>query len=200
MNSAKALKTLAVIMSLTGFLLVSGCSGDQSPNNSALSSDQQSSSAVSSSDSDTMQTKDSKSTNTVAINVYFPDANGDKLIATKKQLPTNATDKYTAAVQLLVDGPISDKEGIAIIPKNTKLLSVKVNNGVATVDFSKEFKSNFAGGSTNEIMLIGSIVDTLTQFDDVKSVQFTIEGKKLDALSGHLDLTVPQTRMNDILK
>lgn len=49
-------------------------------------------------------------------------------------------------------------------------------------------------------MLVGSIVDTLTEFPEVKQVQILIEGKKVETLGGHMDLTQPLTRMNDLLK
>ena len=68
------------------------------------------------------------------------------------------------------------------MPKDTQVLSVKVNNNIATVDFNKAFKTNFTGGSTGELMLIGSIVNSLTEFKDIKAVRFTVEGKVLEAL------------------
>ena len=37
------------------------------------------------------------------------------------------------------------------MPKDTQVLSVKVNNNIATVDFNKAFKTNFTGGSTGGI-------------------------------------------------
>ena len=124
------------------------------------------------------------------VTIYFPDANGEKLIPTQRQINLNREDKYKAVVQALIDGPISDKEGIYIMPKDTQVLSVKVNNNIATVDFNKAFKTNFTGGS---------IVNSLTEFKDIKAVRFTVEGKVLEALDNHLDLTVPQERMGDLL-
>ena len=73
------------------------------------------------------------------VTIYFPDANGEKLIPTQRQINLNREDKYKAVVQALIDGPISDKEGIYIMPKDTQVLSVKVNNNIATVDFNKAF-------------------------------------------------------------
>ena len=133
------------------------------------------------------------------IIVYFPDENGEKLIPSNKTVDLSKNDKYTAALQSLIDGPIAGK-GIAIIPKNTKLLSIKIDkNKIAAVNFNKNFSSNFTGGSTGELMLIGSIVDTLTNFSEVTAVRFYVEGKPLDSLSGHMDLTVPIKRMKNIL-
>ncbi|WP_196594429.1 GerMN domain-containing protein [Pectinatus sottacetonis] len=140
-----------------------------------------------------------KKVKTQQITVYFPNENGEKLIAARRTIDLTKTDKYTAAVQELVKGPKTG-EGIAIIPKQAKLLDVKLNSkGIAIVNFDKNLVKKFVGGSTGETMLVGSVVDTLTNFPEVKSVEFFVEGKQLDTLSGHLDLTTPITRMKDIL-
>lgn len=81
-----------------------------------------------------------------------------------------------------------------------KLRSVKVQDGVATVDFSKELQKNFNGGSTGEEMLVGSIVNTLTDFPEVKKVRIRIEGEDVETLSGHMDLSEPLPRMTELLK
>jgi spore germination protein GerM len=77
------------------------------------------------------------------------------------------------------------------IPEGTRLLSLKIKNGTAAVDLSREFRDNFAGGSEEEGLMIGAVVRTLGQFPDVKRVLFLVEGKPLGTL-GHLDLSGPQ--------
>lgn len=132
------------------------------------------------------------------VTVYFPNNNGTRLVAEKRKVAAKK-DKYTAAMEELMKGT-KDKDKTVIIPKNAKMKSVKVLNGIAKVDFSKEFQTEFAGGSTGEEMLIGSIVDTLTEFDDVQKVRFLIEGKEIDSLCGHMDLSEPIARMTKLLK
>ena len=77
------------------------------------------------------------------------------------------------------------------IPKGTRLLSFKFKDDLVTVDFSREFKDNFTGGSAEEGATIGAILKTLGQFPKIKRVEFFVEGKPLDTL-GHLDLSGPQ--------
>ncbi|HET6453554.1 MAG TPA: GerMN domain-containing protein [Armatimonadota bacterium] len=77
------------------------------------------------------------------------------------------------------------------IPKGTRLLSLEVKDGLATVDLSKEFSDNFAGGSEDEALCIGAILRTLGQFPKIKKVQFKLEGEPLETL-GHLDFSGPQ--------
>ena len=47
---------------------------------------------------------------------------------------------------------------------------------------------------------MGSIVNTLTEFEEIKKVQLLVEGKKIESISGHLDLTKPVERMDSIIK
>ena len=49
-------------------------------------------------------------------------------------------------------------------------------------------------------MLVGSIVDTLTEFSEVKKVQILVEGKAVDTIAGHMDTEKPLSRMTGLLK
>ena len=142
----------------------------------------------------------------LTIKVYYPDEQGMKLIADKRTVTLDGQEKYTAAMESLLEGT-KEKGQTNIIPKQTKLRSVKVENGTATVDFTGDLRKDFVGGSTGEtlfrslrLMLVGSVVDTLTEFPEVKKVQILIDGKKVESLSGHMDLSQPMGRMADLLK
>lgn len=193
----KHLRTAAAALAAFMLLAIAGCSQDdqQKAGSSAQITAQE---AASSHDATSSAPADKAAAEN--ITVYFPDANGEKLIAARRQAPPEGEDAYKAAVQSLIDGPRSASEGISVMPKGTKLLGLSVQDRTATVDFSSEFKRNFSGGSTGELMLIGSVVNTLTQFDGIKSVRFTVEGQSLDSLSGHMDLSAPQKRMDSLLK
>jgi spore germination protein GerM len=93
------------------------------------------------------------------------------------------------AIALLAAEPI-DKSLMRVMPASTKLLSLKIQDGVAYANFSSNLK-RFGGGSANEILLVAEIVNTLTEFPEIKSVQILIEGKKAETLGGHLDISEP---------
>lgn len=194
----KPIRCLLTILSIIILLMVAGCDNQNTATsgNNPQKSNETAQTEIAVSQNDGKTATDSKKQ--IEVTVYFPDANAEKLIAAKRQIPDNDS-KYTETVNALIAGPASKAEGISVMPKGAKVLHVTVNNNTATVDFNKEFQTNFTGGSTGEIMLIGSIVDTLTEFPEIKAVQFTLEGRPLDILGGHLDLTEPISRMNDLL-
>ena len=194
----KPIRCLLTILSIIILLMVAGCDNQNTATsgNNPQKSNETAQTEIALSQNDGKTATDTKKQ--IEVTVYFPDANAEKLIAAKRQIPDNDS-KYTETVNALIAGPASKAEGISVMPKGAKVLHVTVNNNTATVDFNKEFQTNFTGGSTGEIMLIGSIVDTLTEFPEIKAVQFTLEGRPLDILGGHLDLTEPISRMNDLL-
>ncbi len=60
------------------------------------------------------------------------------------------------------------------IPDNTLLLGVTLTDGVATVDLSREFESG--GGSFSMSGRLAQVVYTLTQFPEIESVAFELDG------------------------
>ncbi len=76
-------------------------------------------------------------------------------------------------------------------PQGTRLLRVVVSDGVAEVDFSRELLDNFPGGSTTEALIVESLCRTLAQFADVENVRVLVEGKRIDTIGEHVDLSEP---------
>lgn len=131
------------------------------------------------------------------VKLYYPNDDATKLVAVMQQVPAN--DKYQASVKALMAG--TKQAGlIGIFPKEAKLRSVTVKDGLATVDFSRELTRRFVGGSTGELMLVGSLVDTLTEFPEVKKVQIKIEGQAVETIAGHMDTSAPFVRMEKLIQ
>lgn len=76
------------------------------------------------------------------------------------------------------------------IPAGTKVLSVTTKDKIATVDMSKETEAGF--GSMDEMILVEGILKVMSQFKDINAVQFLVEGKKIESIGGHIDLSEPQ--------
>ena len=67
----------------------------------------------------------------------------------------------------------------SVIPENTKLLDVSLEDGLLKIDFSKEFLN-----TTKEIeeIMIEAIVYTLTEIDGIDKIMIFVEGTKLEVL------------------
>ena len=67
----------------------------------------------------------------------------------------------------------------SIIPENTKLLDVSLEDGLLKIDFSKEFLN-----TTKEMeeIMIEAIVYTLTEIDEIDKLMIFVEGTKLEVL------------------
>jgi len=93
----------------------------------------------------------------------------------------------TAAMGFLLDGP-SDMEDptrpalFTTIPDGTRLLGITIDDGIATVDLSREFESG--GGSASVFGRLAQVVYTLTQFPTVDAVTFKLDGEPVTVFSG----------------
>ncbi|MEA2434095.1 MAG: hypothetical protein QOG54_1552 [Actinomycetota bacterium] len=96
--------------------------------------------------------------------------------------PIDKTERIgTAALELLMQGPISDAHGTAI-PGDVQVLGLTIDNGEATVDLSSGFESG--GGSLSMRMRVAQVVYTLTEFPTVKTVFFKLDGQPVEAIGG----------------
>ena len=102
----------------------------------------------------------------------------------KRSVPKNMS-PLTTAINLLLQGPdttkTEERNCISLIPQGTKLMSARVDNGIAYLSFSEDFEFNTLGaeGYMGQLM---QIVYTASNFSTVKSVQFLVEGEKKDYL------------------
>ncbi len=109
------------------------------------------------------------------VRVYFMRA--DKVATARRQV-ADASGK-DQAVQALLSGPNDFERSIGMstdIPAGTKLLGINVTDGTATADLSNDFQS----GASATQPRVAEVVFTLTQFDDVRQVTITLNGKPIE--------------------
>jgi len=81
------------------------------------------------------------------------------------------------------------------LPSGTNVLSVRTIDDPCTVDFSREIRTMNMGPDW-EAAVVSAIVRTLSQFRDVNSVVILVEGKPVETLAGHVDVSRPLTLEN----
>ena len=109
-----------------------------------------------------------------SVQLYFPSATGRMLVPVTRTVFSPA-DLSTAILEL-AKGPRSDSGLEAPLPSDCGIRSVSLKNGVATIDFSKEFAA-IAAHSDGGRQALQAIICTASQFPGVKSVKVTVEGK-----------------------
>ena len=200
MNQPLKLSLVTLLVAL--LLIVAGCSNETTSNTNSSSNTSTSSQAAqetTTSGDKTATNNKTKASETITVKLYYPDEQGLNLKTESRTIKVENNDKYTTTIKALLVG--TNEKGLTnIIPKQAKLNSVTVKKNVAYVDFSQSLVKSFVGGSTGEEMLVGSIVNTLTEFPEINAVQILVDGKKIDSLSGHLDLSEPISRMKNLLK
>ncbi len=77
------------------------------------------------------------------------------------------------------------------LPTGTKLLSIRITDGLATANFSHELRDNFTGGDSGETRTVNAILSTLGRFSTISRVQLLVQGKPVDSLGGLLTLSDP---------
>lgn len=133
------------------------------------------------------------------LTLYFSDQMGQYLVKEERVIP-KAEGIGRAALNELIKGPDLAGSLMPTLPDNTILLdiNVKQEEGLAIVDFSRSLIDNHMGGSSAESLTVYSIVNTLTQFPTVESVQILVNGQYVETIAGHLDVSKPLTR-NDLI-
>jgi germination protein M len=123
---------------------------------------------------------------TLTVNVYFGKKNylsdpTDTLCAhaVSRTVPYTTGVTQAALVELFKGPTVSEKkQGYygCFFSTNVTVKSVKIENGIATVDFSKEYMEGCGGASSCSQAARNAIKNTLTQFPSIKNIQILIEG------------------------
>ena len=113
------------------------------------------------------------------VSLYFKNIETNSLIAEAKAIDVKKLyqDPYTHLINMLISGPESEKLESAI-PEGTKVNSCTLKGNTVYVDLSKEFIDNAPSGITEESIIIYSIVNTLTELNEVTGVKILINGEE----------------------
>jgi germination protein M len=134
-------------------------------------------------------------TNSRPVTLYFYVQNEDAeyYVPVTKRIENTGDDRVSAVVNALIDGPNMSSNLISEIHQDVKLLGAKVEDGNVTLDFNEAIF-----GSFNEKMIskhvINSLVLSLTEQPEVKSVAITVNGSEDVVTEDGKSLTEPVTR------
>lgn len=129
---------------------------------------------------------------TIPVAVYFADWQAQHVIPEQHQVPEAwESDLPTTVIKELLAGP-QDAHLNRPIPASVRLLeNVRVQDGVAYVNFSQDFGN--IQGAAGTAMAVQSVVLSLTDLPGINKVQILVEGKK-DVMIGEGLLLEPMER------
>lgn len=131
---------------------------------------------------------------TQSVVIYFPGVEWNGLVGEEREIfDTGAPGDR--AKQILIDliaGPQGQRASPAV-PPGTLLRQVYVlSSGIAYIDFSTDLQLAIGGGSSEELLTIYAIVDSVAlNIEEIKRVGILVNGRPVETLNGHVDLRRP---------
>ncbi len=121
------------------------------------------------------------------LNLYYNSKEKNELAVEERLIDVKelAKNPQMILMELLIQGPKSE-ELEKLIPEGTKINKIEIKNAVALVDLSKEFIENHKNGVEEESKTIYSIVNTLTQLNEIESVKILIDGNENQGFTDNL--------------
>jgi len=120
-----------------------------------------------------------------AVRLYFPCESSSVVVPVTRMVYANA-DINTAVLEL-TKGPSGESPLESVLPAGCGLIDVKVENGTAKINFTREFArlvENTDGGR----LALRALVLTCTQFEGIEKVEVLVEGEKYDPGEGTLSI------------
>lgn len=115
--------------------------------------------------------------------IYLLDSNN---YLSRTKISVSNKDEISKAIDLIEGLTIDGKKQSMIpngfhslLPSNTKILDIKLDKGILSIDFSKEFNKVT---KEYEEKLIESLTYTLTSIDGIDKIAISVEGNKLNYL------------------
>lgn len=146
-----------------------------------------------------------KLTQNVQIRLYYTDNQGKSLKAETRNVPLSEAKKSvsrlaTLIIEELVKGPDSRISNVRILPEKLHLnMPVIIENGIATVDFSKELTDSMPVDKNKASLYLYSVVNSLTELKEVQKVTFKIDGNPPAKLQNGIRLDLPMLRNSSII-
>lgn len=108
------------------------------------------------------------------VTLYFSDKENKNLIPEARKIDANNLIKnpYEYLINLLIEGP-KNENLIKSIPEGTKINSVFLEGDILKIDFSNEFLN-----SDNLNNSVNSILNTVTQLNEINGIKILINGEE----------------------
>lgn len=134
------------------------------------------------------------------LSLYFPQKGKDNFRAEVRKVRRKKM--LTAQARQIVEEILRGPDGsdlYSAIPAKTNLRGLYFDAGTFIIDLSREFSESNKSGAMEQILSIYSIVNSLTEIDPRAKVKFLINGIEPTGENGHIDLSKPLTRLEELI-
>lgn len=126
------------------------------------------------------------------VQLYFTAPEGTFLVSENRSIQGCDEDRdcLSNLMAALVEG--SKAGNLPVLPQQSAILGVTVENDLARVDLSRDAVDFHPGGSLSELLSIYSIANSLNEnFPYIRQVQLLIDGEVRQTLKGHARIDQP---------
>jgi hypothetical protein len=134
-----------------------------------------------------------------SLKLYFGSPNNNRLVSEERIIISDELQEEKLIIEEIIKGP-RNKILKASIPVETKLLSIKTIDNICYVNLSKSFLDSYRWDLMNEAITIWSVVNSLTEIEQIQAVQFLIEGDRVGAIEKYYSLKEPFYRNEELLR
>ena len=132
----------------------------------------------------------------IRVTLFYLSGTGNMFSPEEREIPfaDSLQEQAKQVVHQLLAGSRSGRG--SAIPSGVELRGLFITQqGLAFLDLSQELIANHPGGTSAEELTVYSFANTLiSNFPAVKKVKILVEGREIQSLAGHLDLTRPYGR------
>jgi len=131
-------------------------------------------------------------TGLVTVTLFFADGNSGGLVREGREIEycDEISGCLESILEELINGPVGDLA--PVLPLTGMFNSVTLDGSIARVDFAQELLEALPSGSSSELLAAFAVVNSIVyNYPQVQSVLFTVDGKPLETLKGHLDISRP---------
>lgn len=129
--------------------------------------------------------------NSISFDLYFDGSTSkDKAEVVKEERLINKEEILGEIImQEFLKGPSNVSKLKPVLPKETKLLSFSIKDGIAYVNFSSN--ASFQMTPAKEEACLRGILNSLTQLSSVSKVKIMVENKDIKSLGGNYNISKP---------
>jgi N-acetylmuramoyl-L-alanine amidase len=123
--------------------------------------------------------------------VYYPDESLESLNYEERVSLTWREVSVAQQIQIILNDLLQGPRNTSLVnvfPGSARLLNVRVQNGIAVLDFNHAVRDDFDSGLAGEDLAVRSLLWTVCQLPEIHGLRVLIDGQYADTIAGHVVL------------